>query len=172
MEYVVKPMSRNEIRFIARIVRKMQRSETTLYFDIIDFLEHTLPVLLPNFTLSIGTRLEMGDCHGLTFPDRNEIRFREDVYDGVIAGNGRDRLTAAHELFHLLIHSNDSVAFARTGTDNMPIYMNPEWQADAFGGELLVPSDLATDLSVTEIAEKCGVSLKAAAYQYKIMHRM
>lgn len=170
MEYIAKPMSRKDIRIIASIVRKLQNSGTSLYFDIMGFLEHTLPTLIPNFTLSVGTMAEMGPCHGLTFPDRNEIKLREDVYQGALDGSGRDRLTAAHELFHFLVHSKESVAFARKGSGDMALYMDPEWQADAFGGELLVPFKLAADLSIEEISAKCGVSMQAARCQYKKMH--
>lgn len=170
MNYIAKPMSRKDIRGIARIIRKIQNAENTLYFDIMDFLEHTLPVLIPGFTLSVGTRAEMGECHGLTFPDRNEIKLREDVYEGALQGNGRDRLTAAHELFHFLEHSKESIVFARTGSGNITTYTDPEWQANAFGGELLVSYDQARYLTIEEIADKCGVSKRAAMYQYKIMH--
>lgn len=172
MEYVVKPMSRNDIRNIANLVRAMQSAKGVLYFDIMDFLEHTLPRVFPGFTLSIGTKDEMGEFHGLTFPEKNEIKLREDVYLGAHNGNGRDRLTAAHELFHFLAHSKESVAFARSGSGKVPTYMNPEWQANAFGGELLIPYELTAQLSAEEIAEKCGVSKSAALYQYRIMHRV
>ncbi|MBU5448943.1 ImmA/IrrE family metallo-endopeptidase [Blautia sp. MSJ-36] len=172
MEYVVKPMSRKDIRNIAKVVRRMQSAKGMLYFDIMDFLEHTLPRAFPEFTLSIGTKEEMGEFHGLTFPEKNEIKLREDVYYGAHNGNGRDRLTAAHELFHFLAHSKESVAFARTGSGKVPTYMDPEWQANAFGGELLVPYEQAKQLSIEEIAEKCGVSKCAATCQYRMMHRL
>lgn len=170
MEYVAVPMSRKEIRNIALLVRKIQDLNTTLYFDIMGFLEHTLPRVLPGFTLSVGTKEEMGDCHGLTFPDKNEIMLREDVYYGAHAGNGRDRLTAAHELFHFLVHSKENVAFARMGNGKVPLYMDPEWQADAFGGELLMPYDLTYNLTIEQIMELCGVSRSAARCQYNKMH--
>lgn len=172
MEYVVKPMSRKQIRNIANLIRKLQNSKGELYFDIMGFLEHTLPLFFPDFTLSVETKEKMGDCHGLTFPEKNEIRLREDVYNGAMAGNGRDRLTAAHELFHFLEHSRESIAFARMGTGEVPPYMSSEWQANVFGGELLVPYDLSYDLEVDEIVDKCGVSKSAAVCQYKKMHGM
>lgn len=43
--------------------------------------------------------------------------------------------------------------------------MNPEWQADAFGGELLIPHDLIHGMTATEIAIECEVSLAAARCQ-------
>lgn len=100
MNFVAKPMSRKDIQDVAELVRKMHNASGLLYFDIMGFLEHTLPMIFPGFTLSVGTKEEMGECHGLTYPDKNEIKLRDDVYSGAMNGNGRDRLTAAHELFH------------------------------------------------------------------------
>lgn len=172
MNYIAQPISRKEIRDLARFIRRIQNSESTVYFDIMDFLEHTLPRIFPEFSLSIGTKEEMGECHGLTFPDKNEIRLRADVYEGAMKGNGRDRLTAAHELFHFLTHSKANVVFARMENGKVPAYMDPEWQADAFGGELLIPYDSVQDLTVDQIREKCGVSEKAAQCQYRKIHGM
>ena len=172
MEHAVKPLSRKDIRSYARFIRKLENSDQEYYFDIMNFMECTLPAVYPDFTLSVGTVEELGECHGLTYLNQKEIKLREDVYNGAISGNGRDRLTVAHELFHLLVHSNEPIAFARTTASKIPAYMNSEWQADAFGGELLVPYHLASGLTVEEIIEKCGVSRTAAICQYKKMHGM
>ena len=133
-------------------------------------MEKTLPMIVPSFSLRIGKMEEMGECQGLTFPEKDEVVIREDVYEQAYNGNGRARLTIAHELYHFLEHSRGTVALARTSTQEMPAYMDPEWQADAFGGELLVPYNLANNMSVEDIAEKCGVSYAAARTQYKVMH--
>lgn len=170
MGYVAKGKSRKDIREIAMLVRKIQNAEKDLYFPILDFMEKTLPTIIPSFSLRIGKKEEMGECQGLTFPDRNEIVIREDVYEKAYNGDGRARLTLAHELYHFLEHSKGTVALARTSTQEVPAYMDPEWQADAFGGELLVSYNLAQTLSVEDIVEKCGVSYAAAKTQYKIMH--
>lgn len=171
MGYMAKSKSREDIRNTSRLIRKIQSAEKELYFPIVDFLEKTLPRIIPGFTFRVGEVKEMGECHGLTFPERNEIMIRSDVYLRACEGSGRDRLTMAHELYHYLEHSKETVVFARTGTKNIPPYKDPEWQADAFGGELLVPYDLAKDLTIDEIAEYCGVSLAAAKVQYKQIHK-
>ena len=170
MSFVVEGKSRNDIRKVAMLCRKLQNAENELYFPILDFVEKTLPSIIPNFSFRVGTMEEMGECHGLTLPGKNEIVIREDVYDRAYAGSGRDRLTVAHELYHYIEHSSATVGFARTSKHELPKYMDPEWQADAFGGELLVASHLAKKLTVSEIAEKCGVSVAAARTQYRVMH--
>lgn len=170
MGYIAKGKSREQLKETARLIRKIQGVENELYFPILDFVEKTLPLLIPEFTFRVGEKAEMGEYEGLTFPERNEIVIRADVYDGAHNGGGRERLTIAHELYHYLEHSKDTVAFARTGKSSIPAYLDPEWQADAFGGELLVPYDLAKALTVDQIVEACGVSHRAAEVQYSKMH--
>lgn len=173
MGYLATPKSRKNIREDSAFIRKIQPSENQLYFDIVKFIEITLPQLIPKFSLSIGTIEEMGQCHGLTFPDRNEIVIREDVYTRACEGNGRDRLTMAHEVYHYIEHSSDSIIFARTDGTPQKRYYDPEWQATVFGAELLIPYDLVKKLNLSpdEIAKKCGVSLAAATFQYNIIHK-
>ena len=161
---IAEPLSRKDIRHMAQIVRAIEGSSKDLFFDITHFLEVTLPRIDEDFSFVIKTKEEMGDCHGLTFPDRNEIQIREDVYQRACNGSGRDRLTMAHELFHLLQHTRDNISFARS-EGKVKTYMDPEWQADAFGGELLVPCNLITGMSAEEISRECKVSMSAAKCQ-------
>lgn len=164
------PVSREQIRKMAWIVRKASGEENRLYFDIVRFLDVVLPKIDPEFSLIIEEKEKLGECHGLTYPDRNEIHIREDVYDRALDGSGRDRLTMAHELFHLLQHEKRNISYARAeGGQRVAAFRNPEWQADAFGGEFLIPSYLARGLSADEIVDNCGVSYSAAWYQISKM---
>lgn len=140
--------------------------ENELYFPIVEFIEFLLPQIIPSFQFIIETKATMGNCHGLTYPENYTIKIREDVYLRAVDGVGRDRLTLAHELFHLIQHSNSNISFARIG-DNSKIvtYCDPEWQADAFGGELLVPKHLIGNMTINEIASLCDVSYAAARIQ-------
>lgn len=164
---IAEPLSREEIRQMSETIRKIDGSADKLYFDIVGFVEKKMPSIDPDFSFNVRTKQEMGECHGLTYPDKNEINIREDVYKRACDGNGRDRLTMAHELFHLLRHGRENISFARTGNGEMPRYKDPEWQADAFGGELLIPHKLVGGLSEGQIVRECGVSVKAARYQMR-----
>lgn len=165
---IAEPISRSKLRKMAMTIRILDGSENDMFFDIAKFLEVKLYKIDPTFNFRVLAKLEMGECHGLTFPDRNEIQIREDVYDRAVKGSGRDRMTMAHELGHLLFHEKQNISYAcmRTNEDvKIPIYRNPEWQADAFGGELLVPHHLIGGKSLDEVSKECGVSLKAAMCQ-------
>lgn len=167
---IAEPLSRKDIRKYANLIRELAGFEDELYFPIVEFVEWVLPKILPGFVLDICSKEELKNCHGLTYPDRKLMKIREDVYENAVAGIGRDRLTIAHELFHLLQHGNENISFARHGQINdVPPYMSPEWQADAFGGELLIPAHLVKDMTVERISEECAVSFSAATYQKKCL---
>ncbi len=170
--YKAQGLSRNDIRQLVRTIRRGTDMEYTLYFPIVRFLENILPILLPEFQLEIVPKEEMGNKHGETYPSKNLIRIREDVYLNAIDGSGRDRLTIAHEIGHLLLHDEDSIALCRLEpNEKLKAYEDPEWQADAFGGELLASSYLIKGLTSTEVQEKCGVSEAAANVQLRALRR-
>lgn len=157
------PVSRNALRGLARQVRVLADCEDSLYFDIVRFVEQDLYRWDSEYEFEVVERATMGDCHGRTYPDKHKIEIREDVYENAVAGKGRDRLTIAHEVGHYLLHESENLALARA--ECIPDYRDPEWQATAFGGELLVPAHLVQGMTVEEVAEKCGVSLPSARYQ-------
>lgn len=84
-----------------------------MYFPVVPFLENKLPILVPDFQLEILPKKEMGYKHGETRPSEKQIRIREDVYLGAVAGHGRDRMTIAHEIGHLFLHANDSISLCK-----------------------------------------------------------
>ena len=164
--YKADPLSREYIRRFVHDLRREIGMENTLMFPIVQFVEHVLPILIPDFQFEIVPESEMGDKHGETYPSKNHMKIREDVYIRAINGEGRDRFTIAHEVGHLFLHEDDYVALCRLAPGKeLRAFENPEWQADAFGGELLAPSYLIRWMTVAEVQEKCGVSASAAHTQ-------
>lgn len=166
--YRANPVSRNDIRNFVRWLKKTVGLEDVLYFPVVQFLENILPILVPDFQLEIVPINEMGGNHGQTYPSKHLMRIREDVYLRAVAGYGRDRLTLAHEIGHLLMHKDDAIALCRLSpAESLKPYENPEWQADAFGGELLASSYLIKGMSNIEVQELCGVTASAEKVQLK-----
>ena len=61
----------------------------------------------------------------------------------------------------------DSISLCRMEEgEKLKPFEDPEWQADCCGGELLMYHPLIKGLSEDEIAEKCGVTPKAAKTQF------
>ncbi len=161
----VPPLSRADIRDFAREVRKAFHWDEA-YFPVVDIVDLALPSMDDSFSLVIEEKAVMGADHGRTMPDQNIIMLRRDVYDGACEGRGRDRMTIAHELGHLFIHSNLSLT-RRISREEIPPFRSSEWQANCFGGELLVSVDHVGDCECAEdIVSKFGVSYEAAAKQW------
>lgn len=161
----VKPLSRKNIREIVDLVKKYLNISATDCVDVLRLLEYVLPARLKNFDYEICDKEEMGDEHGRTFPDESLIKIREDVYEGAVNGVGRDRMTIMHEIGHLFLHEQSVVSFARNGS--LKPFEDPEWQADCFAGEFLMPASMIKDMAIDEIKSKYKVSSTAAETQKK-----
>lgn len=166
--FVVPAMSRAAIRSVAHTVHDMLGPRE--YFPIIQVVELLFPKLCEGFELHIRSVSEMGNNHGLTIPQHNQIHLREDVYEGAINGLGRDRMTVAHEVGHFILHRNVPLARALGDARTIKAYCSSEWQANAFGGELLIDSRLVrTSMPADEVARRFGVSLNAAETQLRAL---
>lgn len=166
--YKASAISRKNIQNFIRYLKKMVHLENEMYFPVVQFLENILPILISDFQLEIVPQREMGNKHGETYPSRNLIRIREDVYLGAVAGCGRDRLTIAHEIGHLFLHEDDSIALCKLApNEKLRPFEDPEWQANAFGGELLASTYLIKGMTAVDVSEKCGVSMDAARVQLR-----
>lgn len=165
-------LSRKDIRILVHRLKCLVGLENKLYFPVVQFLENILPLLIPDFQIEYPTVSEMGNLHGETYPSKNLIRIREDIYLGAVSGKGRDRLTIAHEIGHLFLHEDDAIALCRLEPgQRLKPYEDPEWQANAFGGELLASSYLIKGMSEKEVQVRCGVSSAAAHCQLLALHR-
>lgn len=165
-DYRVPSLNRRDIRTLTHQIRSML-SITNLHFPIMEFVEFGLPSLIDDYELSIMPIEDMPGTHGLTIPQESKIILREDIYEGALNGNGRDRMTVAHELGHLLMHKN--ISFARSMPNvRIRAFESSEWQAKCFSGELLIPAnkrEILLNMTPIEVAQVCGVSLEAAEYQ-------
>ena len=158
----VPPLSLKQIRKRCELIRTIFDIPLNAPVDIVKVFEYILTQIGVEF--EIVPKHEMGTKHGETIPSENRIRIREDVYERACNGYGRDRLTMAHELGHLLLHRAETITFAREDGD-IPPYKDPEWQANVFAGELLAPYEYIKDMSVIDIARYYGITEKAASIQ-------
>lgn len=164
MNVSAEPLSKKNIRKIAMELRKMTGFDKEPYFPIVHFIEWIMANPENGMELEILTKEEMQDTYGTTNTGSNKMRIREDVYEGAVRGNPRDRFTLCHELGHYFLHQPENISYAR---GDIPAYRNPEWQANVFAAELLAPYELVKNMSTNEIAEKCGMSHQAAHIKYK-----
>ena len=164
--YVAQALDRSTLRALSKAVRKAFGVENMLYLPVLPILEFVMPMLFPQFNYDIVDISELpNNVHAETDIVNHVIRIREDVYEGAISGNGRDRMTVMHEIAHYILLVVCGVKFARNFKNgDIAAYQSPEWQAKALAGEIMCPHELIQSFTAEEVAEYCGVSLQAAKY--------
>lgn len=162
-----KPMSRAEIRRMARGLRRLLNIEDQKRINVLWLIEYVLSLFDPEFEEPHIVPDHELDVDAVACPSEHTIIIKKSVYDGARQGNGRDRFTIVHEFAHYILHDKSTVSFARRSSKPKP-YEDPEWQADAFAGEFLIPYYQISGMSVQEIKEVYGVSYLAAKCHYNI----
>ena len=127
---------------------------------------------------------ELSDgVEGMTYPD-GRVLLSEETYRGADQGLGRPRFTVPHECYHGMKHREQ---IRRALTDigelvlcrrqNIKPYRDPEWQANAFAGALLMPEPMVRLLAskrqrillLDAMADAFGVSPKAAEVRLNVL---
>lgn len=165
--FIVPPRRKVQIYDVAGQVRRVLAPVTSIsgHIDLSAALEW-MRELLPGFEFEPMGMHEMGGDHGRTWPDKLLIHIREDVYDGMCRGVGRDRFTVAHEFGHLFMH--EGVSFARAWDHTVKRYCNSEWQANTFASALLIDEEhLRQCRTLVEVMHRFGVSEDAARVRFQ-----
>ncbi|PKM09269.1 MAG: hypothetical protein CVV14_00690 [Gammaproteobacteria bacterium HGW-Gammaproteobacteria-4] len=167
--FEVNPLSRQRLMEITTLLRTILQIDRP-FFPILEVVEFAFPRIFADFCFTVREMNEMGGNHGLTLFRPNEIRLRIDVYDGVEQRKGRDRMTLAHEVGHLLLHDAPGLARKPKNSVDIPPYKSSEWQANAFAGSLLMPIEfLKSARSLREIIDECAVTEEAAATHTRLL---
>lgn len=169
--YETDPMSREDIINYSIQLRKNFKLGKRLRFPVCEIFE-IFPEIFNECTTEICADKEFdADTHATTDITNKVIKIKESVYDGAVSGNGRDRMTLLHEMCHYILLVVNSMSLTRKFSRKLiPAYKDPEWQAKALAGELMMPRKLIANLSIEQISHECGVSLDGAKLQYNMIH--
>ena len=94
-------------------------------------------------------------------PAENFIYVKESVLEELENHEYRANFTLAHELFHYF--QCQVLGFEFEEVDNCPSYSDPEWQADEFAGQLLIPTEYVETYDTLELSNMFKVSETCAA---------
>ena len=171
----VSPMSRAAIRSYAMKIRQLLGYKNTDFIHAPKLFD-ALSILFAEQGLDFDYRI-MPDDHEV-FYDREEaytdmstgiIYIKESVMEQACRrAYKRGAFTLIHELGHYLLHylQND-VRLTRVADDMyVPPYCDPEWQADTFASEFLMPYEECVNMDEEEIRKTYHVSRMAAEVRY------
>ena len=140
--YMVEAKSRSDLRRLARLLREHLHLDDVLYFPIVELLD-VMAELFDDFSYEIVEDSALPQkVHADTDIRTGHIRIKESVYEGACNGEGRDRMTIAHEIGHYFTLCFCGFKLTRNFSDAKIItFRDPEWQAKCFAGELMIRSN-------------------------------
>lgn len=166
-KYAGQPLSRKEIRNIARAMR-MVFGLGEGYINIVNLIENIIPRIDSSFEWEICSAAEMQPgVYAYYDPKINKLVIREEVYRRACDGIGRDRFTLAHEVGHYLLHSDQAVLQRISPDTPLQTYRDPEWQANTFASEFLAPYDEIIGMTEMQVCQLYGLSMAAARIAVK-----
>ena len=175
--YIAEPMSREDIRYYAQQIRKMFGLEQWEAIDPSKLLDKLSTLLakqefrfdyevLPDNDKRFGFREE-----AKTDIQNGIIYFKESVMNDGCKDHTRARFTIMHELGHYLLHYlHGQISLSRIRENSYLIpCIDPEWQANAFASEILMPFEICKELTVEQIMKKYNVSKTAATVRKRMV---
>lgn len=160
ISYIAPPKSKLQIIETADELRDNFGLKNKLCFPIVEFADVVLQKIYKSYSFEVCEITDMKDNYAQYNPIDNIMTIREDVYNDALIGNGRARFTIAHEVAHYVLHGS-GIVLAR-GDSDIKIYQDPEWQANVFASELLMPSYLINGMSAEYVSSMCKTSFLAA----------
>lgn len=166
---IVARRTRREIEEIAESTRIALDLGLDDRVSMTPILEQVLYELIEGYEFHVEEDRKMGSFEGLTDDRRPIIKLKNSVYLALQRGERRPRMTAAHELGHLLMHCQQPT-YRAFSTEYEPLY-DPERQADIFAAAFLMPAQaFKTCKTVKEAMEKFGVSQDAVLCRARHLH--
>lgn len=161
MGRIVRPLTRAQIEAEAAAVRGYLGLEPHSRVSMLPLLEHVLDEAIPDFEFRVVENGHLGAADAVTDTVRPIIAMTDRTYRRLRNGDGWARMTAAHELGHLMLHCGMPHLYAHGG-HNDPLTC-PERQADIFAAAFLMPANAFRYIrSLAEARDRFGVSTSAA----------
>jgi len=153
----VQKRSERQIEKLAASIREGLGVGPTDRVAMRPILDHYLDDIVPDAYLAVESDYDMGGAEGRTDWLDPVITLSASTYAKLRLSDPRARMTAAHELGHLLMHTRQPVFHYRTKSHDRRV--DPEWQADTFAAAFLMPRHAFQKMRTVRQAMKAfGVS--------------
>jgi Zn-dependent peptidase ImmA (M78 family) len=170
-DFIVEPRSTKKIEQIALAWRSTLGAPNEWAPNMIDLIENRIPPLFRTFALVVREDSDLGEAEAFTEFSPPQIVVQNTVYLKAARGDGRSRMTLAHELGHLVMHagiqSNARMIVGNKPAPTSKLYRSAEWQARKFASLFLMPTHVVKEFtSHRQLAECCLVSQQAALIRW------
>ncbi|MBZ9904670.1 ImmA/IrrE family metallo-endopeptidase [Mesorhizobium sp. BR115XR7A] len=173
--YVGRALSASALARIADAVRAKFGVADKTWVDVIDIVELELPKIIKDYSFVVKSDKEMTTP---AYTDYNPVSIvvSESVYIAACEGDDRSRMTIAHELGHVLLHSdffNSKFNMHRSEHSEKRIAQatgmhSSEYQAKRFAAYILAPQSISKKYSdPKKLASDAGISIAAARIAIK-----
>lgn len=153
------PLSVKDIEAIAKKVREDYKIKDGECFPILDYLRYLYDKELIGISILDDNDPYLDkDTPAVYNAVDNFIYLKESVINEIENGNYRSNFTLAHELFHYL--QNQVLNFTFEEVETRKTYEDPEWQANCFAGELLLPDEFLSNEDNEYLAKHFQVSME------------
>jgi len=171
--YEASPHSIEKIRRMTEIIREIFGYEVNENIDVRLFMDDMSVKLGDRFNFVIledEHKRFMKNEEAHTDITNGTIYIKESVFADLENWSSRGHFTIAHEIGHYFLHHLLGSVLSRKSSPDKA-YIDPEWQADQFAAEFLMPYEAVKDLNPQEIQRKYNVSLKAANVRYNKINK-
>ena len=164
--YFCAPTNTHQLKVYADNIRKMFECKT-LKFPVVDVLES-----MQDNEKFLGFEYQILDDDSALFNEgelakydfeSNILFIKESQFDGACCDDPRCRFTLTHELCHFFLMTVTG-RHPKESEEKPQAFKDPEWQANALAGYILVPPKETSKMTVNEIIENCCVSPECATY--------
>ena len=177
MDYKTKPISRKDLRAIARWFRHQFKCKNKYRFNVVDAFER-IHSLFPQITTEIVEDDSTDVITDLNVPaacipdmkGNYHIAVREDIYTGACNGVGGFRAHILHEMCHAilcLLGFTPILDRAFNNNEIEPRYISMEWQAKALCGEVMIPYEKCKGHTLEQIVKETNSSVEQAKFFLK-----
>jgi Zn-dependent peptidase ImmA (M78 family) len=165
---VVRARSRDEIEELAWRARADLGLAPRDRVPAARLIEWALPMVVLGFEMRVAEHGTLGGAEAVTDLTRPIITFAPTTYDELYRDRPRARMTALHEVGHLLMHTQQHVGLAFMRRYDPRV--DPEVQADMFASAFMMPEFAFREVSsIEEAMSRFGVSRDAASYRARTL---
>jgi len=158
---IVRPRTARQIERLAADARSALGLSQDGRISMQPLLEQVLYEILEGYDFRVCDDKDMAQMEGLTDDREPIIYLKASTYHALERGDGRARMTAAHEFGHLLMHCG-APTFRAFSEVYEPL-CDPERQANIFAAAFLMPAEAFKRCrTVNEAMRRFGVSRDAA----------